>query len=466
MKGWSLKTRFGLAAACLSVLALVTGLLIIRPLVQRQQLQELDEQLAGNAEELFRDIENFSGAPRDFRKPMPERLIPAVLRGRYIQIDGPEAQLLYRSPNLRGFNLTGMPGQSQNIVIAERECRIASFAHGFLTVHLGTRLGTIEAVQEILRDVTLWVAPAMGLLVFGFGWLLGRRALRPVSTLTSAAEKIDASAPDERLPLLDTSQEIIRLTEVLNHSYDRLQAAYASAARFSADASHQLKTPLAVLRAGLDNLRARDALAPDVRSEVDALLKQTRRLTTLTEDLLLLAQLDAGRLKVESETLDLAALTRAVLDDLEALAPARHLTVESDIPDTLPALGDARRTAIILQNLTENAAKYAGENGRIRIVCTQTDGVATVCIANTGPAIPAENLPHLFERFYRAGTGEGIPGHGLGLSIARALARAQGGDLKLTRSDGEWTELHLQLPAARAGDASDATRTGHDAAVC
>lgn len=448
MKGWSLKTRFGLAAACLSVLALVTGLLIIRPLVHRQQLQELDEQLEGNAEELFRDIENFSGAPRDFRKPMPERLIPAVLRGRYIQIDGPEGQVLYRSANLRGFNLTGTSGRSQNIVIAERECRIASFEHGFLTVHLGTRLGTIEAVQEILRDVTLWVAPAMGLFVFGLGWLLGHRALRPVSTLMAAAEKIDASAPDERLPLLDTSQEIIRLTEVLNHSYDRLQAAYASAARFSADASHQLKTPLAVLRAGLDNLRARDAVAPELRNEVDALLKQTRRLTTLTEDLLLLAQLDAGRLKVASETLDLAALSRGVLDDLETLAPACNLTVESDIPDTLPALGDARRTAVILQNLAENAAKYAGEGGRIRIVCAQRDCLATVSIANTGPAIQGENRARLFERLYRAGTGEGIPGHGLGLSIARALAHAQGGDVLLTRSDGEWTEFQIHLPTS------------------
>ncbi len=447
MKGWSLKTRFGLAAACLTVLSLAAGLVVIRPIIYKQQLRELDEQLAKNAEELFRDIENFSGAPRDFRKPMPERLIPAVLRGRYIQIDGPEGQLLYRSPNLRGHNLRGNPDNITPVRIEGRNCRIGSFAHGFLTVHIGTRLGTIEAMQEDLLQVTLWVAPGLGMVVFALGWFLGRRALHPLTALTNSAEKVDASAPEERLPLPPVHDEIFRLTEVLNRTFDRLQNAYASAARFSADASHQLKTPLAVLRAGLDNLRASPALTPEVRTEVDALLKQTRRLTTLTADLLLLAQLDAGGLKLEAATIDLAMLTGAALDDLEALAPSRGITVESDIPESLTALGDARRVSVILQNLTENAAKYAGGNGRIRVVCERRNGSAAVSIANTGPAIPEQSRERLFERFYRAGTGENISGHGLGLSIARALAVAQGGDVTLVRSDGEWTEFRLRLPA-------------------
>ena len=140
-------------------------------------------------------------------------------------------------------------------------------------------------------------------------------------------------------------------------------------------------------------------------------------------------------------------LTGAALDDLEALAPSRGITVESDIPESLTALGDARRVSVILQNLTENAAKYAGGNGRIRVVCERRNGSAAVSIANTGPAIPEQSRERLFERFYRAGTGENISGHGLGLSIARALAVAQGGDVTLVRSDGEWTEFRLRLPA-------------------
>jgi signal transduction histidine kinase len=291
-------------------------------------------------------------------------------------------------------------------------------------------------MQEDLRNATLMVAPVMGLLVFGVGWLLGNRALRPVAALSAAAERIDASNPEARLPLLDASSEIAAMTEVLNRSFDRLQRAYASAARFSADASHQLRTPLAVMRAGLDGLMAQPGLPAGVAVELEGLMKQTRRLTTLTSDLLLLAQIDAGRLKLEPAVIDLAELGRAVVDDLEVQAGARGLEVVSELPEVLPALGDARRVAIILQNLGENAVKYA-------------DGVS-VRVANTGAAIPEEHRAHLFDRFYRAASGEDVKGHGLGLNIARGLARAQDGELELVRSDGEWTEFVLRLPSVES----------------
>jgi len=302
-------------------------------------------------------------------------------------------------------------------------------------------------MQEDLRNATLMVAPVMGVLVFGVGWLLGNRALRPVAALSAAAERIDASNPEARLPLLDASSEIAAMTEVLNRSFDRLQRAYASAARFSADASHQLRTPLAVMRAGLDGLMAQPGLPAGVAVELEGLMKQTRRLTTLTSDLLLLAQIDAGRLKLEPAVIDLAELGRAVVDDLEVQAGARRLEVVSELPGMLSALGDARRVAIILQNLGENAVKYAGEGGRIVISggCGP-DGVS-VRVANTGAAIPEGHRAHLFDRFYRAASGEDVKGHGLGLNIAQGLARAQNGELELVRSDGEWTEFALRLPA-------------------
>lgn len=448
MKRWSLKTCFGLAAACLSVLALVAGLLVARPLIYRHQLAEIDDQLQRNAEELFRDMKGFAGAAPDLRKPLPEKFIPAVMNGRYLQVQGKDGVVLHRSANLRGFVLAGEPDTLRTVVITGRNCRVGTFSSGFFSAHVGIRLGSVEAMQEDMLMALLWIAPGLGLVVFGLGWLLGRLALRPVTRLIAAAEKIDTRAPEERLPLPAAQDEIFRLTEVLNSSFDRLQHAYASAARFSADASHQLKTPLAVLRAGLDNLRAQPALAPETRAEVDALLKQTRRLTTLTEDLLLLAQIDAGHLRLEAESLDLAALARAALDDLEALAPARGLSVESAIPEALPARGDARRVALILQNLTENAAKYAGAGGRIRIVCAATNDGAGVSVTNTGPAIPQDSRARLFERFYRAGAGENISGHGLGLNIARALAQAMQGDVQLVRSDDEGTEFSLTLPLA------------------
>lgn len=457
MKCFALKTRFGVYAAGLATLGVVASMLAVRPLIYRHQLGEVDEDLTEDAEEFFRDYDAMQKV-RDFRRPIDEKVIPATMRGRYIEVFGIDGIQLWRSKNLRGQSLAPRPPGFVTISLmapptdggtelVPRNARIGTFTHGFLTLHVGTRLGAIESMQDDLGQIMMWNLPVTAVLVFGLGWLLGRRALRPVTALTAAAERIDAQHPDERLPLPAARDEIFRLTEVLNHSFDRLQQAYAGAARFSADASHQLKTPLAVLRAGLDVLRTEPSLPPKPREEVDALLKQTRRLTTLVEDLLLLAQMDAGRLRIEPEPIDLAALTRAMLDDVEILCAGRGLALEHRVPESLMAMGDGRRVAMILQNLSENAAKYAADGGRVTIVCETVDGFPTVSVANTGPAISDEHKARLFERFHRGNMGENIKGHGLGLNISRSLARAQGGDVRLVRSDGEWTEFQLQLPA-------------------
>jgi signal transduction histidine kinase len=268
--------------------------------------------------------------------------------------------------------------------------------------------------------------------------------------MTNAAERIGANAPDERLPVPESRDEIMRLTLVLNASFDRLQRAYNSAARFSADASHQLKTPIAVLRAGLDELRCCGYLHPMERETVDTLVQQTRRLTTLVEDLLMLAQADAGRLKIDPQPLDLTPILSNLLDDTEALGEEKQLIVTLHAPAQLYAKGDPRRINIILQNLSENAVKYNRPQGKLRISARREGSWVYVTIANTGSTISALHRDRLFERFNRAGMGENIKGHGLGLNIARELARAHGGDLELVRSDGEWTEFALKLPAAEA----------------
>jgi signal transduction histidine kinase len=298
-----------------------------------------------------------------------------------------------------------------------------------------------------LGKVFVGVISTISVLVFCGGLFLVRHVLRPVSAMTVAAERISAQAPDERLPLPSSEDEIARLSTVLNESFDRLQRAYNSAARFSADASHQLKTPIAVLRAGLEELRMCDYLQPQDRETVDTLLQQTRRLTTLVEDLLLLAQADAGRLKLDPMPLDLVPLLGVVLDDTEVLGMERDLVITLNVPDHLFAKADPRRVKIILQNLTENAVKYNYKGGKIRINARREGNWIAVSVANTGGAIPEQYRDRLFERFNRAGMGENIKGHGLGLNIARELARAHGGDLSLIRSEGSWTEFSLRLPA-------------------
>jgi signal transduction histidine kinase len=218
------------------------------------------------------------------------------------------------------------------------------------------------------------------------------------------------------------------------------------AVRFSADASHQLKTPLTVLRAGLEALLARHSLGVEIREELAALVHQTFRLNGVIEDLLLLSRMDAGCLRVNLTSVDLTAIIEGFSDDLTALpdAPTIHLEMSSS---RLEIAGEKRYIELIMQNLLENAWKYNRPGGEIRIRCFEDGKCIKVVIGNTGPQIPCEARETIFERFHRAAIGENIPGHGLGLNLARELAVLHGGDVILLSSEGGWTEFQVSFPA-------------------
>ncbi len=219
-------------------------------------------------------------------------------------------------------------------------------------------------------------------------------------------------------------------------------------ARFSADASHQLKTPVTVLRAGLEELLSRDHLTPEECDQVSALIHQTYRLSSLIEDLLLLSRMDAGRLKLEAVPVDLTQLIEASVDDLSATPDELGAKVETDFPAGLSVLGEKRYTAIILQNLLENARKYNRRGGRIRVAARREGQTVRLTVGNTGRPIAAAAQAHIFERFHRGAIGENVPGYGLGLNLARELARLHRGDLRLVGSAEDWTEFEVTFRAA------------------
>ena len=230
------------------------------------------------------------------------------------------------------------------------------------------------------------------------------------------------------------------------------------AVRFSSDASHQLKTPVTVLRSGLEELLARDDLVPEVREELSGLIHQTYRLTSVIEDLLLLARADAGRLQIAFEPVDLSRMLDSAVDDIGAVPAFPGLAVETDFAPGLTISGEERYVSIIVQNLLENARKYNRAGGRIRVEARGSGLWVRLAVGNTGRSIPPENREHVFERFHRGSAGEDVPGHGLGLNLARELARLLGGDLRLVRSGGDWTEFEARFrntaPAATSMDRS------------
>ena len=156
---------------------------------------------------------------------------------------------------------------------------------------------------------------------------------------------------------------------------------------------------------------------------------------------MLLSRADTGRLALRATEFDLRKLLDGSLEDARILGAGNNLQIETNVPETLPMKGDQEMISLTLQNLVENAVKYNRHGGKILVSAERHDHVVQICVGNSGPGIPPERAPHVFERFYRARGDEQTPGHGLGLSIARELARAHGGDLTLTRAQSDWTEF-------------------------
>jgi signal transduction histidine kinase len=282
----------------------------------------------------------------------------------------------------------------------------------------------------------LWqFAGAAGLLMLGAyaaSGFLSARLSRPVERLAFDSQENSAQRRRAEAALVSTGRELQR------------------SARFSADASHQLKTPVTVLRAGLEELLAGEHLTPPAREEVSSLVHQTFRLASVIEDLLLLSRMDGGRLEIQFGRLDLALLIETWLDDHGAHPDLLGLRVDAEVAPALWIAGERRYASLILQNLLENARKYNRPGGRVRITARADGPWALVAIGNNGRPIPASAQEHIFERFHRGDMGENVPGHGIGLNLARELARLHGGEISLACSDADWTEFEVRFRLAPA----------------
>jgi len=257
------------------------------------------------------------------------------------------------------------------------------------------------------------------------------RFSKPIEQLALDSEQNRAQRRRAEAALISTSEKLERST------------------RYSADASHQLKSPLTVLRAGLEALLTREDFSAETYEELSTLLHHTHRLSGVIEDLLLLSRMDAGRLQIDSEPVNLSGLVEEWLDDLAALPDSPDVKIEKQIPPDLFIAGEKRYTSLIVQNLLENARKYNRKGGGIRVKAKLQDEQVQLRIGNTGQPIARAAQEHIFQRFRRASVDGTVAGHGLGLNLARELARLHGGDLKLVRSENDWTEFELRLPAAQ-----------------
>jgi signal transduction histidine kinase len=452
VKRLSLRWKLVIWAALFAFVASIVCVWATWVLLRHQEIQALDSRLATDARELFRDLENFHGM--DKRSALPERVVPLALRDRFVEVRGPNGEVLYLSPNLREPVLQDNIDSFHTREIGGTAIRIGVFRDAELTLHVGVDLKDIEQLGWEIAQSLVIVLPAVLILIAAGSWWLGSIALTPIERIRRAAERITAERLDERIPSQGAADEIGRLIDVLNATFERLERSFEQAARFSADASHQLKTPIAILRAGIEEVVEEPGVSNDQHNRLAELLQQTRRLNSVADNLLLLSRADAGRLRLRETTFDLRNVIEGSLDDARVLGEKSGLTVEADLPDSLPMIGDREMVSLALQNLIENAVKYNRPGGRICVSAADTGEQVEICVGNTGRCIPDERARHIFERFYRARGDEQTPGHGLGLSIARELAIAHNGDLCLSQSKDDWTEFCLRLKKRSNGGGS------------
>jgi len=448
VKTWPLRWKLALFAALLAIAATIAGAATTWTVMRHEEIAAFDRRLTTDAQELFRDVEHFQRDPHTNPSAFQEIFVPLALRNRVIEVTDAAGHTLYLSPGLREPLSSDGIREFHTRKIGGRTIRMGEFVQNGMTLRVGADLKEINQIgRDIFHGMLVAVPTVLIVIVIGSRWVASK-AVAPVEEIRQAAAQITARRLDQRLPVPPTRDEIAGLIEVLNAAFDRLQRSFEQSARFSADASHHLKTPIAVLRAGVEEILADADCSPRTQATAEGLLHRIHQLNSVADTLLLLARADAGRLDLHHEEFDLSELLEGVLDDARALAEPLALEVESDVPSHLPLKADRVFVGMIAQNLLENAIKYNQHGGRVRVVARAVNGSVHFSVGNSGAGIPKERIPHLFERFYRARGDERVAGSGLGLSTARELARAHGGDISLERADTDWTELNVSLPRA------------------
>ncbi len=301
-----------------------------------------------------------------------------------------------------------------------------------------------------LRGVLLFTGPVLLACVLGCGYLLARKALAPVDRLAAEADKITATRLNRRLEVLNHDDELGRLTRTLNGMIARLERSFGEIQRFTADAAHELRTPLAALRNEAEVTLRLDRDPQFYRNTLENMLEEIGHLTVMSESLLFLCREDAEN-KPTFADLRLDELTRSVTDHMRIVASADQLELDLDEP-LIPCIvhGDRERLRRLLFNLIDNAVKYTPAEGRIRVGLDYRNGLARLYVEDTGIGIAPEHFPHIFDRFYRVDSAR--PRHstatGLGLAICHSIALAHGGDLEIASQPGRGTRFTLVVPAS------------------
>lgn len=327
-------------------------------------------------------------------------------------------------------------------------------------VQAAESLGGVEEALGRASSILLVLTPSVLALALVGGWLLVGRSLHPVDAMTRAALAMEPGSLAHRIEATGSDDEIARLADAFNQMLERLDRSFRQIQQFSADASHELKTPLTAIR-GAAEVALMGEMDPDeYRRTLRSIVDDAERMSAIVENLLLLARADANQIQIQRELIDMQGLALGVYEQLEPLAHRKGVALDLGLLEEAMVEGDPLWLNQIAVNLVNNAIKYTPEGGNVtlalRLAATtgqdKTGEIARAefSVSDTGPGIPAIHLPRIFDRFYRVDSGRSrdAGGVGLGLNIAKWAAEAQGGRIDVESEVGVGTTFTLSLPAS------------------
>ena len=378
-----------------------------------------------------------------------------------LQVSDPAGNWIYRSKTMARFGPATAPisrasvttEQPDGVPLRVRTTPVAARGKVFV-VQLAYPLDDFNEALNRFRRVLFLSSPLLLLLASAGGYWLSRRALGPVDQITREARSISAQNLSSRLAVPRTGDELERLSETLNGMLERLEQAFRRITQFTADASHELRTPVALMRTRAEIILRRSRSEEEYRETLRQILEDLQRTSVLLEDLMLLARADSGAQALERTRINMAESIQEACLEGRALAETKQISLQSELPEVPVWInGDANSLLRLFLILLDNAVKYTPPQGRITVSLYSNNGSAVAEVRDSGIGITAQDLPHIFERFFRADPARSrqTGGAGLGLAIGKWIAEAHGGAITVQSKPGGGSVFQVKIPLAGEG---------------
>jgi heavy metal sensor kinase len=382
----------------------------------------------------------------------------------FITVDDPHGPVrpIFYSTNLRGLAIPDVPGQRMfNAFLPEvGELRVGEFILGPFDVTIATPLDNVQQAMRYYTQTCLWLLAVMLAVSVAIGFGLSRLALRPVRSIRETASRISSDNLSERIPVANVRDEISELALLLNLMFDRLESSFQQIRRFTAEASHELKTPISLIRLQAEKLLVHGNLDADNEESVHVQLEEVSRLSHIIEELLFLSRAESFEIKLNLTPHDPEAILTSFGQDARVLAEHRGMQFACSHEGYGSVLAEPRWLRRVLLNLLTNALNASPRGSRVTLSSSIRDGLWSVQLVDQGPGVAPEYRERIFERFFRlpAANAAADGGSGLGLAICRSIISLHGGSIRAeASSDGQGLRIVFDMPAQTAPDPADSS---------